>query len=122
MKTNSTIHDPRHMTVIAILKKARTDKGWTQDDVAERLGVNRVYVSKTEIGERNLSFIELIDYCKALDLNIFTVLKSISGEELPEQMYEDDSFLLGYASGFLHGKGETNLNSISARIVKKEKM
>ena len=120
MKTNSTIHDPRHMTVIAVLKKARTDKGWTQDDLAEKLGVNRVYVSKTEIGERNLSFIELLDYCKALDVNIYALIESLMGEKLPEKMYEDESFLIGYASGFLHGKGETNSNSITARIIRKE--
>lgn len=120
MKTNSTIHDPRHMTVIAILKKARSDNGWTQDDLAEKLGVNRVYVSKTEIGERNLSFIELVDYCKALDLNVYTIVKSITGEELPEEVYENEEFLLGYANGFLHGKGEINSNSITARILKKD--
>ncbi|MGH1428724.1 MAG: helix-turn-helix domain-containing protein [Arenicella sp.] len=120
MKTNSTIHDPRHMTVIDVLKKYRLDHGWTQDELAEKLGVNRVYISKTEIGERNLSFIELIDYCKALDVNIHGLIKTLTGEKLPENIYEDESFLIGYASGFLNGKGETNPNAIKARILKKE--
>jgi len=121
MKTKSTLHDLRHMTVIEILKKSRLEKRLKQDDLADRMGVSRVYISKVESGDRNLTYIELIDYCKALGIDIHSLIKSIDKEhEVPDSIYSDSNFMFGYAAGFMHGHGEETINSIPARISSKE--
>ena len=120
VNTNSTLHDPRHMTVITLFKKARSDQRLTQDELAEIMGVTRVYISKTETGERNLSYIELVDYCKALGLDVHAVISSISGEVWPDEYYERDLFIAGFATGFLTAHGVDSENTISARIRKRK--
>lgn len=52
-----------------ILRQAREDAGLRQIDVAKHLGVPQSYVAKVESGERKISFIEVLDLCKAIDLD-----------------------------------------------------
>lgn len=52
-----------------LLKEARLEAGLTQVEVAARLKVPQSYIAKVEQGERKISFIEVIDLCKALGLN-----------------------------------------------------
>ena len=52
-----------------ILRQAREDDGLRQIDVAKHLGLPQSYVAKVESGERKLSFIEVLDLCKAIDLD-----------------------------------------------------
>lgn len=40
----------------------------SQEELAKRLGMKQSYVSKTEIGERRLDIMELLEYCNAMDL------------------------------------------------------
>lgn len=47
------------------LRKIRKDAGLTQFQLAQKLEKNQSYVSKYEIGDRNLDFIEVIYVCKA---------------------------------------------------------
>ena len=51
------------------LKQLRTSVGFTQKDVAERLGVPQSTVSKLEIGTRSLRFYELFAYAEVLGLD-----------------------------------------------------
>jgi len=122
MKTASSIHDPRQRVISATLKKARLDKRLTQDELAKIMDVSRIFISKTESGDRNLTLIELIDYCAALEINIHEIISGIIGEKVSEELHDNDLFLKAYAIGFLHGTGETPAdNPISARIVHREK-
>ena len=43
------------------LKNLRKQRGWTQEQVAQKLGRPRSLVAKFEIGERRLDFCEFID-------------------------------------------------------------
>ncbi len=52
-----------------LLKEARLAGDLRQTDIATRLGRPQSYVAKVEGGERLLSFIEALDYCKAIDLD-----------------------------------------------------
>ena len=54
----------------ALLKTLRVEKGLTQADLAKRLGLPQSYVSKYEIGERRLDFVETVLVCDALGIGI----------------------------------------------------
>jgi transcriptional regulator with XRE-family HTH domain len=61
-----------------LLKEARLDRELRQVDVAERLGRPQSYVAKVESGERTLDFIEVLDYCKAVQLDPASLVKTLS--------------------------------------------
>jgi len=69
-----SIHDPRYQDLIKKLIELRESKDMTQVELAQRLGKPQSYVSKVEILERRLDVIELMDWLKVLDANIFDFL------------------------------------------------
>ena len=69
-----SIHDPRYQDLIQKLIELRESKNVTQVELARRLEKPQSYVSKVEILERRLDVIELIDWLKVLDANIFDFL------------------------------------------------
>ncbi len=48
------------------LRKLRKEKGWTQEDLAERAGMHFTYVGQIERGVRNPSLINIYKIAKAL--------------------------------------------------------
>ena len=52
-----------------ILRQAREDAKLRQIDVAALLDVPQSYVAKVESGERKISFIEVLDFCSAIQLD-----------------------------------------------------
>ena len=58
-----------------LLKDARLDAGLTQVEVATRLKVPQSYIAKVEQGERKISFIEVLDLCKALGTDAKDLIK-----------------------------------------------
>lgn len=70
-----------------IVRKLRTDRGWTQEQLAERLGLTKMTISQYETGARNPSFqrIEAIADVFHVDMNYLLGHKDIvvrmSGDE-----------------------------------------
>lgn len=58
---------PEYEAFLGLLKKGRLDRGLTQVELAERLGVTQSVVSKVERGERRLDVVELHKWCEALE-------------------------------------------------------
>jgi transcriptional regulator with XRE-family HTH domain len=54
----------------ALIKQLRVSQQLTQKQLAERLGRPQSYVSKYELGERRLDFVETFLVCEALDSNV----------------------------------------------------
>lgn len=52
-----------------LLREVRLANQLRQTDIATKLSRPQSYVAKVEGGERVLSFIEALDYCKALELD-----------------------------------------------------
>ena len=71
-----TIHDLRYGHVIARLKLARQERGFTQQQLAARLSWPRTRISKIETRERRLDLIEIYDLCLVLGLE-FNELKTV---------------------------------------------
>jgi transcriptional regulator with XRE-family HTH domain len=53
-----------------LLRELRQAKGLTQTDLAKRLGERQSYVSKYELGERRLDFVETLLVCGALGIGV----------------------------------------------------
>jgi transcriptional regulator with XRE-family HTH domain len=70
----SSVHDARYLQVIARIRSARKAAGFSQADLATRLGKPQSFVSKVETCERRLDLIEAIDFCRALEVNLSGLL------------------------------------------------
>ena len=55
-----TIYTPAYRALITQLHQARIQAGLRQQDVAERLGVNRTWVSKVEQGQVRLDLVQFV--------------------------------------------------------------
>lgn len=59
------------------VKVRREALGLTQEDLAERAGIHRTYLSDVERGSRNLSLINIERLAAALDLSLSDLFKVI---------------------------------------------
>ena len=53
-----------------LLRELRSEAGFTQKDLAARLGEPQSYVSKYESGERRLDFLEIRHLCKQFGITL----------------------------------------------------
>lgn len=58
-----------YRVAISVVIDARKQVGFTQRDLAARLGKPPSFVAKVETGERRLDFVEFIAIARALDLS-----------------------------------------------------
>lgn len=60
-----------------ILKERRLELKLTQRDLGERLNTPHTFVNKYEVGERYLTFTEVIDICKSLQIDVHGLLDDV---------------------------------------------
>ncbi len=65
MGSSKALQTRRYQAFIHRLRRARVDAGLTQADVAAKLGRPQTWVSKCELGERRVDFVELEDIAAA---------------------------------------------------------
>jgi transcriptional regulator with XRE-family HTH domain len=66
--TSPGFRDVRYKEVIELLKLRRQELGLSQQALAERLGLHKQFISRVELGERRLDFVEFSDLVRALEL------------------------------------------------------
>ena len=66
----STVRDTAYVWLVAQLRSSRLQRGWSQKELATKLGKPQSYVSKYETGERRIDFIETLRIARVLDLDI----------------------------------------------------
>jgi transcriptional regulator with XRE-family HTH domain len=59
------------------LKEARSNKGWSQRDLGQRLGLPQMHVSGIESGKIVPRFDTLLDYVRGLDHDLVLVPRSL---------------------------------------------
>ena len=59
------------------LRKLRTERGWSQSDLALRAGMDRNYLSLIELGRNSPSVRMLLRLCQALDVRAAQVLDDV---------------------------------------------
>jgi transcriptional regulator with XRE-family HTH domain len=65
-----TIFSRDHGALLALLRKVREERGFSQAVLASRLDVTQSFVSKCERGERRLDIVELRAWCAALGISL----------------------------------------------------
>ncbi len=55
----------------------RTEAGFTQRELAQKLKVTHVFVHKSETGERRVDVTEFLDWCVACQVNPDEAFKSL---------------------------------------------
>lgn len=63
------------------VKSIRLEKKLSQEALAELTGLHRTYISDVERGDRNISLINIIKLCAALDIVPSYLFSKIEGEE-----------------------------------------
>ena len=58
-------YSPRYGRFRALLRKIREESGLSQAALARKLGKPQTFISKSEIGERRIDFLETLDFCVA---------------------------------------------------------
>lgn len=64
----------------ARLRSLRVQRGWTQDELAEKARLNRTYVGDVERGERNISLLNLRKLAISFDISLSVLLEGVDGE------------------------------------------
>jgi len=70
-------YSPRSERFRDLLRQARVDAGLTQVELAEKLGKPQSYVSKAELGERKLDFLETLDFCAACGKDVGELVRAL---------------------------------------------
>ena len=65
MGSSQALQTERYQTFLHKLRAARKETGLTQAEVAEKLRRSQTWVSKCELGERRVDFVELEDFANA---------------------------------------------------------
>ncbi len=61
------------------IRARRKSLGWTQEDLADKAGIDRSYVGGVERGIRNLTFTVLCQICAALGCDVAAITHDIPG-------------------------------------------
>ena len=59
------------------VRNLRTDRGWSQEELADRSGVNRSYMSKVELGKSDVSLSVLHKIARTLGISLAELLAGI---------------------------------------------
>jgi len=82
-KVSKSIFTTEYAVLRDLLRELRTEKGLTQVQLSETLGMPQSFVSKYETGERRLDVIELREVCQALGTTLAAFAKKLEAR-LPE--------------------------------------
>ena len=74
----TSVYDTRYERFLARLREARKKAGLTQVEVAKALGKRQTFVSKCEVGERRVDFVEVEEFAGlyGVPLAFFSTLES----------------------------------------------
>jgi transcriptional regulator with XRE-family HTH domain len=63
-------YSPKYGRFRVLLRKIREEAGLSQTTLAEKLGKPQTFVSKSEIGERRIDFLETLEFCAACGMSL----------------------------------------------------
>ena len=75
----TTPKSPLRDVLAANLRRARADRGWSQERLAQEAGLNRTYLSAVERAEQNMSIDNVHRLAVALRVEAWTLLRAAGG-------------------------------------------
>lgn len=63
------------MAIGKAIRQRRKEFGISQEELADRSGINRTYIGDVERGERNLALVNIVVFAETLDLTASELLK-----------------------------------------------
>jgi transcriptional regulator with XRE-family HTH domain len=63
-----SVHNPGRVAFGARVRELRLAKGLSQEELAERAGLHRTYLSSLERGQRNVGLDNILDLAAALEV------------------------------------------------------
>lgn len=73
-------------TVGERIKKRRNELGWTQDQLAQKAGISKSFLSDLENGKRSVSADNLLDIARVLSLSLDYLMKGTEPETKPAEV------------------------------------
>jgi transcriptional regulator with XRE-family HTH domain len=70
MGSSKALQTKRYRVFLDRLRRARLDAGLTQVEAAKRLGRPQTWISKCELGERRVDFVEAEDFAAAYGVSL----------------------------------------------------
>jgi len=80
-----TVHTAAYKLLLERLVEARSDAGYSQAQLAQRIGKPASFVGKYELGERRLDVVELLVVLRGLGADSVKLLAELEGH-LPENL------------------------------------
>lgn len=74
MRQRPLADGPQCAALASVLRDARTNAGLKQTELADRLSIPQSFVSKWEAGQRRLDLVELMAICRALGIDIHSLI------------------------------------------------
>lgn len=71
-------YTPRYGRFRALMRAIRQEAGLSQVELARKLGTTQTFISKSELGERRLDFLETSDFCAACGVSIGELEKRLA--------------------------------------------
>jgi len=75
MAVRKSIYSFEQKELLRLLREKRKAAGFSQSEVAKRLGRSQSFVSKYESGELRLDLVELSSVCRALGLSLSSFVR-----------------------------------------------
>lgn len=72
-----TIYTREYGVMLSVLREKREHVSLTQKELASKLGVTQVFISKCESGQRRLDLIELRAWCAAMGVSTSDFLEAV---------------------------------------------
>ena len=89
------------------LREARLNKGWSQEELADLIGMTQCNYSRRENGKKAISDAEWTRIAKALNVNKQTLYESNNATESPNQFINKSFFTLSdYISAYVELQNE----------------
>lgn len=70
--------EPVYVTFGEVVKAMRLERGWTQTDLADRVGLSRTSVTNIEIGRQRVLLSDLFDFARAFSVPPKTIFNKLS--------------------------------------------
>jgi y4mF family transcriptional regulator len=68
------------------IKKRRTELGWTQEQLAQKAGISKSFLSELENGKRSVSADNLLDIARVLNLSLDYLMTGEEPDEMPAEV------------------------------------